>query len=60
MTTGGPEGWIQSACEERFTCHLDILRLMTWGFDRLLRFGLSRCSSMEIARRHVTSVASAS
>jgi hypothetical protein len=42
VAVGGPVGWIQSACHERLTCHLGILRLMTCGLDRRRRIGLSR------------------
>jgi hypothetical protein len=57
---GGLVGWSQSACHERVTCHLGILRLMTCGFDRRRRMGLSRCSRWTMARRQVALVASAS
>jgi hypothetical protein len=60
VAMGGPVGWIHSACQERLTCHLGILRLMTWGFERRRRMGLSRWRRWTMARRQVASVASVS
>jgi hypothetical protein len=60
VALGGPVGWIQSACHERLTCHLGILRLMTCGLDRRRRMGLSRWRRWMMARRQVALVASVS
>ena len=40
--SGGCEGWGHGVWCARFTCHLGILRLMTWGLVRRRRAGLSR------------------
>lgn len=47
---GGPVGWGQSAWRARLTCHLGILRLISRGFERCLRAGLSRRVSRVRAR----------
>ena len=51
MVTGGPVGRGQLRCRARLTCHLTYLRLITLGFDRGLRIGLSRWQSRMMACR---------
>ena len=41
VVRGGWVGWGQLAWWARLTCHFDILRLMTRGFDLSRRAGLS-------------------
>lgn len=45
VACGGLVGCGQGVWWARLTCHLGILRLMTWGLARCRRVGLSRRAS---------------
>lgn len=51
VALGGPVGRGQSLWRDRFTCHLTYLRLISRGFERWRRVGLSRWQSSQIACR---------
>ena len=52
VVMGGPVGCGQLACRARLTCQRGILRLMSRGFDRRRRTGLSRRHSRIRASAH--------
>ena len=51
VAVSGPVGWGQLLCRARLTCHLTYLRLISRGFDRDRRAGLSRWQSSLMACR---------